>query len=714
VETTGFDVFADPEVQRAAQFAAAAHRGQFRRTGEPYVVHAVETARILAALIPSTSPRSVAAVVASLLHDVVDDTATTVEEVAASFGAEVASIVASVTRLSQLNQLLRRHRRLVPAATSWEAPARAADTLADGDGEALRALVLQMVDDPRVVLVKLADRLHNMRTLYALPAEKARAVAGETLGVWCSLASSLGVWALKAELEDLCFAVLLPDTFAHLKLALDSIWSGDKSPGTGSECDHVTLLTKTLPTTAMDEILTPGQRTTRALLACVLPFDLLTPRLGTRSRGLTARSDLPDSAASAIDALMACQRVLRAELRLSAVVPGLEITVQGRLKSLWSTHVKMQRKQCTVAEVYDARALRVVVEDVDTRNSNLETEACYSLLAAIHKLWRPVSGEYDDYVARPKKSGYQSLHTAVRAFDGAPLEVQVRTKAMHEEAEWGSAAHWMYKEAAIQSQVDAAGEIQDALQLDTALPPIITDTGPPVRAFALSGEQATRRSVGPGSPLLRVADGRLNDAVVVGADEGGRRLLVAVQTMERWGAAAGRRWTAAEYGTLLSRVTARGWFSAGQGDWTCILEEYALCSDGRYHKLDAYGQHLAACVELLDLAAGFPGSRASDAARAPAQTDDKVRLLRSLLNWENDLRGPATDTAGAAVVDPDADTLVVVVWPAGRLLRLPPGSTGGDVAGRMGRRREDIAFVSINARYVPAATPLASGDVVIL
>ena len=152
---------------RAAEFAAAAHAGQVRRTGEAYVTHAVETARIMAGLVPSSSPRSVAAVAAALLHDVVDDTSTTVEDVAAAFGTEIAALVDGVTRLSQLNQLLRRHRRLEMVEGAWATagphtsdalPGSLGGGLAPSDGATLRALILSMVDDPRVVLLKLADR----------------------------------------------------------------------------------------------------------------------------------------------------------------------------------------------------------------------------------------------------------------------------------------------------------------------------------------------------------------------------------------------------------------------------------------------------------------------------------------------------------------------------------------------------------------------------
>ena len=424
------------QVVRAAEFAAAAHAGQVRRTGEAYVTHAVETARIMAGLVPSSSPRSVSAVAAALLHDVVDDTSTTVEDVATAFGAEIASLVDGVTRLSQLNQLLRRHRRLEMVEGAWATagpqpsdatPGSLSGGLAPNDGATLRALILSMVDDPRVVLLKLADRcescrtlrrqgatldsraccwcrLHNMRTLHALPPEKARAVAAETLGVWCSLAARLGVWTIKAELEDLCFAVLMPGTFLRLKATLDTIWSGRAAAAAQTARSDEELMAELLASVPpqADEGLTPEQLRTRALLSCVLPFDLLTPRQwDSGARASTVVTGAPASAAAALEALMACQKALRDELRLSAVAPGLEVTVQGRLKSLWSTHMKMQRKECGAREVYDARALRVVVEDTSTQDVGVETEACYSLLSAVHKLWKPVGGEYDNYIANP-------------------------------------------------------------------------------------------------------------------------------------------------------------------------------------------------------------------------------------------------------------------------------------------------------------------------
>ena len=249
--------------------------------------------------------------------------------------------------------------------------------------------------------------------------------------------------------------------------------------------------------------------------------------------------------------------------------------------------------------------------------------------------------------------------------------------------------------------------------------------------------------MGVGTPLLRVAEGRLNDAVVVSVDEEDGRLLVAVQFAERWGAAAGRRASAAEYNALAELVNSRGWFQPGQGDFRVALEEFGLCSDGRYHKIDAYGRKLDACVEILDLSAGpgvpaatsawdgtlpalQPGSaglprRPSDAARTDEEAlNDKVRLLRSLLTWEQDLRGVGEDKAeGAAGVQPapaapdalESSEVMCIVWPMGRTLRLPSGSTAGDVAAKFTFSKD---FVNVNNALVPASTPLHDGDIVII
>lgn len=391
--------------------------------------------------------------------------------------------------------------------TSPRRPPRAGEAISAEDSAALRSLILGVVDDPRMVLVKLADRLHNMRTLHVLDPDKASAVANETLAVWCSLAARLGAWAIKAELEDLCFAVLLPSTFFRLKRTLDIAWASgrkmtpaeyDRQLGEVAEafrglgCDPADL-------EGPGARLSAEQRRTRALLGCVLPFDLLTQRVaaagkpagaqeagGGAAAAAAAAAAAPASAAGALEALDACKRALREELAINAWAAGLEITIQGRLKSLWSTHCKMQRKNAPVMEIFDARALRVVVSDAGG-DAAAEVTACYRMLGAVHRLWRPVRGEYDDYIANPKKSGYRSLHTAVLAADGLPLEVQIRTRAMHEDAEYGAAAHWLYKDAA-----PAPGAVAVAAQ------------AVPVAALPVAGPGAAGPLSGPPPPVAAV------------------------------------------------------------------------------------------------------------------------------------------------------------------------------------------------------------------
>ncbi|EPS65368.1 hypothetical protein M569_09409, partial [Genlisea aurea] len=202
VDLTGYSIFYNEKVQKAIAFARSAHHGQKRRTGDPYVSHCLHTGRILAVLVPSSGKRAVDTVVAGILHDIVDDTSETLHSIEQEFDSDVAKLVAGVSRLSYINQ-----------------------------ANNLRAMLLGMVDDPRVVLIKLADRLHNMRTIYALSPAKAQAVAQETLVIWCSLASKLGLWALKAELEDLCFAVLQPKVFRQLRAELASMWNPSLKSG---------------------------------------------------------------------------------------------------------------------------------------------------------------------------------------------------------------------------------------------------------------------------------------------------------------------------------------------------------------------------------------------------------------------------------------------------------------------------------------------------
>ena len=419
----------------------------------------------------------------------------------------------------------------------------------------LRRLLWFQVNDPRCFLIKFADRLHNMRTIYALDPVKARFVAVETLQVWCYFAEQVGMFGAKAEMEDLSFATLDSEAFravinarvdewvlnevdadarkaAKAKNAAAAAAAAEKAPletaqarppraddaseAEASEEESPFAWTWEPPTGADVQMffervirgenagtpraddarataaerrrmyaearavvreeervkrakpMTPAQEELRALLGCVPPFDFFDRLVGTQSRRRRlAAADAATAAtaggrpevggaslAASLAALRACESTTLRVLQLDALAPGLRVDITSRLKSAYSTHLKMRRKGVPFGKVCDARAVRVVLGECgDAPGTKEEVMACYALLEAIHKLYRPVPGEYDDYVAKPKASGYQSLHTAVVGPDGALLEFQVRTRAMHEAAEFGNAAHWLYKDF----MSDAAG-----------------------------------------------------------------------------------------------------------------------------------------------------------------------------------------------------------------------------------------------------------------
>jgi GTP pyrophosphokinase len=330
-------------IERAYRMAENAHRGQTRRSGEPYIQHCLAVAQILAELrLPA------AAIAAGLLHDTVEDTPVTLEDLRSEFGAEVATLVDGVTKLEQLPRV---------SAVDGRARAFAANTQA----ETLRKTFLAMGEDVRVVLIKLADRLHNMRTLNHLPPDKQQRIARETLDIFAPLANRLGIWQIKWELEDRSFQYAYSDKYREIAAAL-------------------------------------AER----------------------------RQDRERAMAQIVEAM----RGLMSQQSISA-----EVT--GRPKHIYSIWKKMERKEVALDQVYDLRAVRVVVKDVPT---------CYVALGAIHNRWKPIPGEFDDYIATPKENFYQSLHTAVVYDDGKTVEVQIRTPEMHENAEYGIAAHWRYKE----------------------------------------------------------------------------------------------------------------------------------------------------------------------------------------------------------------------------------------------------------------------------
>jgi len=321
-------------VRRAFDFAVTAHGDQQRVSGEPYVTHPLAAAQILADI--GIDP---VAVTAAILHDVPEDTEYSLNDIEEKFGAEVARLVDGVTTLSKFSNHTHEQRQ----------------------AENIRKMFLAMAEDIRVVLIKLADRLHNMRTLYALPSDKQLRIARQTLEIYAPLAERLGIWSIKWELEDLAFKSLEPESYRELARALD-----------------------------------------------------------------TRRKSRESFVEKSIEAL-------RPELAAA----GIEAELSGRPKHLYSIWKKMQRKSSEIGEIYDVYAIRVLVDEV---------KDCYAALGVVHSMWRPIPNQFDDYIAVPKPNLYQSLHTAVMALDGKPLEIQIRTHAMHQVSEVGIAAHWRYKE----------------------------------------------------------------------------------------------------------------------------------------------------------------------------------------------------------------------------------------------------------------------------
>ena len=350
------------DIVRAYELAAKYHAGQTRASGEPYVTHCIAVAKILNEMhLPAP------VLMAGLLHDVVEDTSMTLDDLRREFSDEVARLVDGVTKLTNLPRVSRAADKSNPDdgdLTESESLLRADARGRDRDAETIRKTFLAMGEDVRVVLIKLADRLHNMRTLKHLKADRQQKIARETLEIFAPLANRLGIWRIKWELEDLGFRYVDPEQYRRIAGMLDE-------------------------------------------------------RRGDREKTMAA--------------IIHKIKTKLAENHIES------IEVSGRPKHIYSIWKKMVRKQANFDQIYDVRAVRVVVKDIPT---------CYMTLGLIHGLWNPQPGEFDDYVATPKENFYQSLHTAVIYDDGRPLEVQIRTPEMHENAEFGIAAHWRYKEGA--------------------------------------------------------------------------------------------------------------------------------------------------------------------------------------------------------------------------------------------------------------------------
>src|SRR6186997_106404 len=323
---------------RAFYFASRAHEGQERRSGEPFIFHPFGAAKICAEL--RLDDESIAA---ALLHDVVEDTKVEADDLRAEFGEEIALLVEGVTKLTRIRFQSREQ----------------------AEAENYRKMIVAMAQDVRVILIKLADRLHNMRTIEYLGKQKQAQKARETLEVYAPLAHRLGIHAIKWELEDLAFQTLHPRKYAEIK----------------------------------------------AMVA-------------------DRRADREEQAEKAAE-------ILGKELE-KADVPA---DITGRAKHLYSIYDKMAKRGREFNEIYDLTALRVICE----RSGEEGTRDCYAALGLVHSLWKPMPGRFKDFIAMPKLNRYRSLHTTVIGPEGKPLEIQVRTREMHEEAEYGVAAHWLYK-----------------------------------------------------------------------------------------------------------------------------------------------------------------------------------------------------------------------------------------------------------------------------
>jgi GTP diphosphokinase / guanosine-3',5'-bis(diphosphate) 3'-diphosphatase len=333
----------NPEVdrdllERAFAYACAAHEGHKRRSGEDFIVHPVGVARILAELRLDT-----ATVAAALLHDVVEDTSASIEDVRAEFGEEISALVEGVTKLTRIKFQSREQ----------------------AQAENYRKMIVAMAQDIRVILIKLADRLHNMRTIEYLGKQKQIQKARETLEVYAPLAHRLGIHQIKWELEDLAFQTLHPRKYQEIQA-------------------------------------------------------MVAERRADREAYVNEAGQI---------------------LKLELDKAEIRAEILGRAKHFYSIYEKMVKRGKEFNEIYDLTAMRVIVEQRDREGQG----DCYAVLGLIHSLWKPMPGRFKDYVAMPKFNMYRSLHTAVIGPEGKPLEIQVRTREMHETAELGIAAHWLYK-----------------------------------------------------------------------------------------------------------------------------------------------------------------------------------------------------------------------------------------------------------------------------
>ncbi|MBN2659058.1 MAG: bifunctional (p)ppGpp synthetase/guanosine-3',5'-bis(diphosphate) 3'-pyrophosphohydrolase [Spirochaetales bacterium] len=322
------------EVVRAARWSEQQHVGQKRRSGEPYIIHPIRVAEILAGLYLDQHT-----VQAGLLHDVLEDTSITRAELKEIFGPEVEKLVNGVTKINIVNAKNRNVQ----------------------ESETIRKMFFAMVKDIRVILIKLADKRHNMSTLQYMPEDKQKRIARECLDIYAPIAGKLGIYSLKSELEDLSLKFTSPDVYYQIKDFID--------------------------------------------------------------HKKEARSDF--------------LKHIEEDIYREASKQKIQIKVQTRAKHFYSIYRKMKTKGKDLSEIYDFLGIRILCND---------TVECYTLLGIVHHLWTPLAGRFKDYIAMPKENHYRSLHTSVMGYGGKPLEIQIRTFDMNKTAEYGIAAHWLYKE----------------------------------------------------------------------------------------------------------------------------------------------------------------------------------------------------------------------------------------------------------------------------
>ena len=333
---------AQKKIERAYQCASKAHEGQVRKSQEPYIIHPIEVAIILAELQQDT-----ATICAAILHDTIEDTGVTKQDIVAHFGSDVYTLVEGVTKLGKIY-----------FGSDEEAQA-----------ENLRKMFLAMAKDLRVVLIKLADRLHNMRSLKYLSHPKQLEIARETRDIFSPLAHRLGMWSLKWELEDLAFYYLQPEEFQLIKKLVAS------------------------------------RREEREIY---------------------------------VESFLTIVREAVSDV-------GLNAEVNGRPKHFYSIYNKLKTQSLDYNELYDVLGIRILLDSI---------KECYEVLGVIHATFKPITGRFKDYIAMPKSNMYQSLHTAVIGPKGRPVEIQIRTREMHQIAEYGIASHWRYKEGTVHTKFD--------------------------------------------------------------------------------------------------------------------------------------------------------------------------------------------------------------------------------------------------------------------